>query len=148
MDTNAELESDWPNLSITKYKITSRYTTDYNCLAWAVYEDDRWWSPLPEEDYYWPEGAPREHTLEAFSRAYQICGYEICDSGELEIGFEKIAIYTNANDEPQHVARLLPCGKWTSKLGNLEDIEHELAGLTGELYGSARQFMKRMLKEK
>ncbi|MEE3717624.1 hypothetical protein V2H45_12740 [Tumidithrix elongata RA019] len=148
MDTNAELETDWPNLAMTKYEITSRYTSEYNCLAWAVGEDDCWWSPLPEEDYYWPEGVPREHTLQAFVKAYQIYGYEICDSSELEIGFEKIAIYVKVSEEPQHVARQLPSGMWTSKLGRYEDIEHELDGLVGELYGSVRQCMKRALKIK
>ncbi|MCX5962072.1 MAG: hypothetical protein NT070_02705 [Cyanobacteria bacterium] len=50
MDINAELEQDWPNLALTHYRITSSHTGDYNCLAWATCEDDRWWSPLPEDD--------------------------------------------------------------------------------------------------
>ncbi|MCY7407984.1 MAG: hypothetical protein LH631_11575, partial [Alkalinema sp. CAN_BIN05] len=43
---------------------------------------------------------------------------------------------------PQHVARQLPNGLWTSKLGRLEDIEHELDGLSGDLYGTVQKFMK------
>ncbi|WP_292870744.1 hypothetical protein [Nostoc sp. LPT] len=75
MDTNAELEADWPNLVKTTYEITSKFTPEYNCIAWAINnEDDRWWSPAPGEDYYWPDGAPKEETLQAFTIAFQICG--------------------------------------------------------------------------
>lgn len=43
MDTNAELKADWPNLAKTTYEITSKYTREYNCIAWAINnEDDRW----------------------------------------------------------------------------------------------------------
>lgn len=146
MDTDAELQADWPNLTKTIYEITSKFTSEYNCIAWAINkEDDRWWSPTPEEDYYWPEGAPREQTLKAFTIAFQICGYEICSNGEIEAGFEKIAIYVTEDGKPQHVARQLDNGMWTSKLGRYEDITHELEGLVGKLYGNVQQFMKRAL---
>jgi hypothetical protein len=145
MGTNAELEAEWPNLANTKYEITSKYTGEYNCLAWAANENDRWWSPVPADDYYWPEGAPREVTVQAFIIAFQICGYELCSNGELEHGFEKIAIYVKADGKPQHVAKQLDDGMWTSKLGRYEDIKHELDGLVGELYGTVQQFMRRAL---
>lgn len=70
-------------------------------------------------------------------------GYEVCDNTELEVGFEKIAIYGDSDGEATHAARQLPNGKWTSKLGRWEDIEHELEGLTGEMYGEVKQILKR-----
>jgi cobalamin synthase len=36
-----------------------------------------------------------------------------------------------------------PSGMWTSKLGALEDIEHQLGGLTGDRYGKIGQILKR-----
>jgi hypothetical protein len=39
-----------------------------------------------------------------------------------------------------------PSGAWTSKLGSLEDIQHELAGVEGEMYGTIQQFMKRTIE--
>jgi hypothetical protein len=39
----------------------------------------------------------------------------------------------------------LPTGKWTSKLGALEDIEHELEGLIGDRYGKIGQILKKLL---
>ncbi len=52
-------------------------------------------------------------------------------------------VYVTADGKPQHVARQLSSGLWASKLGRLEDIEHELAGLDGKLYGTAQTFMAR-----
>jgi hypothetical protein len=143
MDIPAELEQDWPNLTQTNYRITSPHTGNYNCLAWANQEADRWWSPLPEEDYYWPEGVPREVSMAAFVKAYETLGFKICEHGELEADVEKLAIYATPDGRPQHVARQLSNGLWTSKLGRLEDIEHELDGLSGELYGTVQKFMGR-----
>jgi|GEM_PF-6214714 len=34
----------------TKYEVTSPFTKVYNCIAWAVHETDRWWSPVPEDE--------------------------------------------------------------------------------------------------
>jgi hypothetical protein len=143
MDIQSELEQDWPNLAKTSYKITSRHTSDYNCIAWAASEDDRWWSPIPQDDYYWPEGVPQEVTLKAFILAYQSLGFTCCEDDTVAVGYEKIAIYSSADGTPRHVARQLASGAWTSKLGSLEDIQHELAGVEGEMYGTVQQLMQR-----
>ena len=143
MDINAELEQEWPNLSDTQYRITSPHTPSYNCFAWAIEEDNRWWSPLPEDDYYWPEGVPREVSVTAFTKAYATLGFSVCETSELEPNVEKIAIYVTSDGKPQHVARQLSNGLWASKLGRVEDIEHELLGLSGKLYGLPQVFMAR-----
>ncbi len=137
-------EDEFPHLNVTGYRITSKASRIYNCFAWAAGEDDRWWNPLePESPYYWPDGVPAELTIAAFIQAYQTLGYGLCADPELEEGFEKIAIYATPDGEPTHAARQLPNGKWTSKLGRWEDIEHQLDGLTSEIYGSIRQILKR-----
>jgi hypothetical protein len=52
------------------------------------------------------------------------------------------------DDEETHAARSLPNGRWTSKLGNGEDIEHiTLAVLEGDLYGKVRVFLKRQVPD-
>lgn len=141
----SDLEEWFPNLAQTEYRITSPRTYDYNCIAWALEEDDRWWSPTSDE-YYWPEGAPTEWNIAAVVQTFGMLGYVPCETADLEPGFQKIAIFTNASGEPTHAARQLPNGRWTSKLGDWEDIEHELAGVEGEkMYGSTRQILKRSL---
>jgi hypothetical protein len=61
--------------------------------------------------------------------------------------FQKIAIYMKYG-KPCHAARQLSNGKWSSKLGGWEDIEHELTGLEGigeHEYGYVEQILKRKI---
>lgn len=140
------IERDFPNLSTTGYKITSPDTINYNCIAWAAGDDQRWWWPDSQNIDYWPEEVPREVTLDAFKQAFQTVGYEVCQTDSLESGWQKIAIYADSTGKPTHIARQLSNGKWTSKLGQDEDIEHEnLEGLVGEIYGSVVCIMKKTI---
>jgi hypothetical protein len=74
-------------------------------------------------------------------------GFELSDNDKLERGYEKIAIYADAGGVPTHAARQLDSGKWTSKLGRLEDIEHDtlssLQGPSPPAYGEVRQVLRR-----
>lgn len=73
-------------------------------------------------------------------------GFEESDDSNPEFGFEKIALYAK-NGEFTHVARLLESGNWTSKLGALEDIEHnDLDSLAGDSYGRPLAFLRRPRK--
>lgn len=76
--------------------------------------------------------------------AYGTLGYVECADGELEAGFEKVAIYADAQFTPTHASRQLADGRWTSKLGKLEDIEHDtIDNVNCPTYGTAVRFMKR-----
>jgi hypothetical protein len=137
---NESLEAEYPNLASSDYRITSPRNPEYNCFAWAAEEDDRWWSPT-SEDYYWPEDAPTAWdtatALETLIQTFALSGYKPCDSADFEPGIQKVAIYIDSNGMPTHMARQLSEGRWTSKLGGWEDIEHELAGVEGmNAYGS------------
>ena len=70
----------------------------------------------------------------------------MCGNGSLEDGYEKVAIYAR-DGELTHAARQLRDGRWTSKLGKYEDIEHDsLEALYGDgygEYGSVAVFMVR-----
>lgn len=95
--------------------------------------------------YYWPDYAPQEDTLYSWTIVFEHHGYRICDGAELEEGIEKVAIYVNTADvRPAHVARQKACGKWTSKIGKGEDIEHDnLEGLEGDFFGKVMRVMGR-----
>jgi hypothetical protein len=86
---------------------------------------------------------PRELTRTAFISAFVLLGYVICDAEELEAGFQKIALFADEHGMPTHAARQLPNGRWTSKIGKAEDIEHDLRDVEGVLYGSVVLVMKR-----
>jgi hypothetical protein len=134
----------FPNLAAEDHSVTSPSDSNYNCIAWAADQTDRWWWPDPFELYFWPADVPRVETLDTFVEAFRKQGYERCANADLETGFEKIAIY--AKGKPTHAARQLPDGQWTSKLGQSCDIRHQsLHGVEGELYGSAVVFLKRSI---
>ncbi len=140
--TKQEIEKWFPGLAKSDYDITSRATADYNCIAWAAGNVNKWWEPSP--DYYWPPSVPYEYTLDAYIKAYEILGYNVCHDDKYENGFEKIAIYNDSYGMPTHAARQLSSGKWTSKLGEAEDIEHTaLDGLVSLVYGSVAVILKR-----
>ncbi|MBI4527518.1 MAG: hypothetical protein HY695_27295 [Deltaproteobacteria bacterium] len=137
----------FPQLSgHNSYQISSPRTGDYNCIAWAALENDRWWWPDQHGIAYWPEAAPREETLDAFVCTFESLGYESCNNSVLESGFEKIAIFTDSNGIPTHMARQLQNGRWTSKVGKLEDIEHDLYALEGVAYGQVAAVLRRAIR--
>jgi hypothetical protein len=135
------LESLFPGLHGSGYVITSPADDRYNCVAWSAHDQGRWW--WPDEDSYWPEGVPREETIAAFVAALGELGFRSCDDPLLEPGYEKVAIYTMPDGIPTHVARQLPSGSWSSKLGQLQDIQHQLEDLAGAAYGDCAHFLKR-----
>ena len=133
----------FPRLSGNEYQITSPKTIDYNCIAWAAGDTQQWWWPSEDLDNdYWPPGVPRERTQDVIVAAFATLGYVVCESEEFEAGYEKIALFADA-DGPTHAGRQLANGRWSSKLGKLEDIEHELHDLEGEEYGVVALILKR-----
>jgi hypothetical protein len=138
-----KLEDLFPGLRPGNYQITSTAQRTYNCIAWAAGDTQRWWWPERDvENGYWPEGVAADVTQAAFLAAL---GYTAGAGEEVEAGFEKIALFADAESTPTHAARQLPNGRWTSKLGALEDIEHDLHALSGDEYGTVVQIMKRPL---
>src|SRR5438445_10482838 len=133
----AHLEFIFPNLNNDSYRITSSKTPGYNCVAWAADNNSRWWWPIAPPFAYWPTGDPREETLENFTDAFRELGYQPCDNDLLEAKYEKITIYVDSSGTPTHVAKQLRSGKWTSKLGSLEDIEHDTLEQLEGPYGVA-----------
>ncbi len=146
MAMHETLAAFFPRLSFDSYRKTSECDPTYNCIAWAAEDTRRWWWPM--EGYYWPSDVPKELSLDAFIQLFMRLGYAPCESDEREEGFDKVALFAKAVDgslKPQHAARQLLNGRWTSKLGNLWDIEHELFDLNSDAYGQPLVFMKRAI---
>jgi hypothetical protein len=136
---------NYPNLERTGYTETSKASAQYNCIAWAAGDSNHWWWPFqdPPPYAYWPNQAPREDSLDAFIRAFETLGYFPCENSDLENGFEKVAFYGDSGGPPKHAARQLATGKWTSKIGQSEDIEHTFDGLRQCHYGEVILILKR-----
>lgn len=141
------IEDFFPGLRGKAYQVTSPRSDAYNCIAWAAGVTSIWWWPLGDpRKSHWPDGVPRQETLDAFRLAFESLGYRTCGHAELEPGFEKIALFADPQGCPTHGARQLSDGKWTSKLGELEDIEHSLRDLEGSFYGAVMLVMKRPVR--
>ena len=88
-------------------------------------------------------GVANEGTVDAFLAAFASVGYLPCDSEIAGPGYEKVALFASPDGVPTHAARQLPGGRWTSKLGRLEDIEHGLRDIEGEIYGTVVLVLRR-----
>lgn len=139
----------FPKLGQGSYRVTSSPTFKYNCIAYAAGITDAWYDPNEWDGSTWPDNIPRECTLDSYIALYASLGYSICSDAALEDGFEKVALYKDFDGDPSHAARQLESGKWTSKLGDWEDIEHatpnDLEGLNRfeAGYGVVVCFMRR-----
>lgn len=141
--SSGEIENAFKLLGNNNYKITSYKNKLYNCIAWAASENFRkWWPDKKNQQVYWPLEAPLETTIKAFIAAFETRGYKCCDDDSFEDGYEKVALFA-LNGIPTHAARQLRNGKWTSKLGDEEDIEHFLRDVETPFYGTVVQFLKR-----
>jgi hypothetical protein len=131
----------FPRLTPDNHRVTSVATPDYNCIAWAVGDTENWWEP----GVFWPIPADG-YGVDVLERAYQLLGFEPCEVESLEAGFEKVALYADGQYFT-HAARQLRTGKWTSKLGRREDIEHDTPhDVSGGVYGKVVVFMKRKIE--
>jgi len=132
--------NDFPRLTADNHRITSAATPEYNCIAWTVHDTTRWWQP----DIYWPlETDSDDYGIAVLETMLIHLGYSECESEEWEEGQEKVALYGSTLFYT-HAARQLPNGKWTSKLGRSEDIEHDTPdAIAGGLYGEVVQFMRK-----
>jgi hypothetical protein len=137
------LESWFPNLTASDYVLKSASSSHYNCIGWVIGVKDVW---DPDPNYRWARGVYRAASAKNVMLVLQKDGgFLSCEDASLEAGIEKVAIYGDG-DRFVHVARQLEDGRWSSKIGMHEDIEHaSLDALTGpgDAYGTIVAFMKR-----
>jgi len=131
--------ADFPNLTDDNHRVTSPASPHYNCVAWAAEDTSRWWEP----SVYWPITGETHFDRGALERGFAALGFQVDADPALEANVQKIALYADG-EFYTHVARQLATGKWTSKLGRMEDIKHNAPeDIAGGVYGSVVAFMKR-----
>jgi len=142
-DRHRRITSWFSRLGHASYQVTSNIDFAYNCIAWAAGDVERFWWPVGQA--YWPDNVPREESLDALIRLFENRGFWRCEDGQVEAGMDKVALYASQGF-PTHASRQLPNGRWTSKLGRWEDIEHgefDLAGTGPDEYGEIVQYLRR-----
>lgn len=129
-------EKNFPHLTKDLYEVIDDETDDYNCIAFAAGDNTRWWEPDPYGVYYWPI-PKREYTVPCFVELFESLGYKKC---RCSIGWrriERVALYYDPvgcvatlhhpeipPNSPTHAAKQFTNGRWRSKLGPWELIEH------------------------
>ncbi|MGM9847450.1 MAG: hypothetical protein ACI31F_05815 [Muribaculaceae bacterium] len=143
------IQKNFPKLlSDSNFKITSKATPEYNCISWALVLSDRWTQcPAGMKVFdgvtWWPPDAKDGMEISCLIDAFEKTGHIVCDNGEPEPGFRKVALYCDNNNQWTHAARLLSNGFWTSKLGAWIDIQHgNPYSIEGPAYGAVYCFMK------
>jgi len=146
--TDAKLPDDlmrrfFPNLvDGVNWHRKSNATEEYNCLAWSIWTDRHYIWPDVAGNSEWDPTIPRAETIPTVVQFLEKMGFRQTNTPTLEAGVEKVAIYANANGEPQHLARQLVGsgpyqGHWTSKLAGMVDgIHSHLNVLEGPSYGN------------
>jgi hypothetical protein len=130
----------FPKLTAQNHTITSPPTTKYNCIAWAAGDTTNWWQP----GIYWPVAAdPLDESVAVLVTMFQFLGFEVCTGQDLEADYDKVVLYA-IGECYSHAARQLASGRWTSKLGNEDDIEHDNPDdVAGGVYGNVAVVMRR-----
>ncbi len=138
--TPEEIITTWSNLQEEiNFIFTSKQTWDYNCVMWALHIDHIWKDFGYSDDGY----LNPDQTTTPYINFYKENGFVICENALLEDGFEKICIFSNRGNF-SHVSRQLADGRWASKMGNYEDIEHSaVTDVGGVGYGNPEFYMKR-----
>jgi hypothetical protein len=145
----------FPKLSQdNQFKVTSKDTPVYNCIAWAYNIDNRWmWPntgeyPFLDGVHYWPSDDIIDCNVANFIDAFKLKGYECCETSDFEDGYRKIALYvTPGTNSCTHAARQKSDGNWTSKLGEFNDIQHGTPeAIENDAYGVVYCFMRRAFK--
>lgn len=139
--TVTRLQRHFPNLIHGQnFDFTSLKTDDYNCVAWATEIDDEWIQfPYDEQNNY-------DDSIRKYITYFTDLGFTETNDSRPEENVLKIALYGDKENNFTHVARLRSNGKWASKLGDWEDIEHDtLEVLSGPGYGHPVKLMEKIV---
>jgi hypothetical protein len=139
------LEKRFLGLRGAQWRETSPQNERYNCVAWACDDTERWWWPWPEGDPpgYWPGDGSADDSLASALAMFEARGYTRCEPETAGTHDDVVVLY-DAAGRLRHVARRAASGWWASKLGALNDIEHQtLDAIAGPQCGSPRVWMRR-----
>ena len=137
------LNVSFPNLRSQGFTVAEPPSDRYNCIAYAAGDNNRWWEYTRR--HYWPSYATRSARIESLQEVFAGLGFEECDDGSIEPGYQKVALYED-DGEYQHASIQMPSGAWRSKMGEGPVIEHfSPDSLSGGPYGNPTVFMRRVV---
>ena len=136
------LNVSFPNLHNEGFTVVDLPSDLYNCIAYAAGDTSRWWDHTARR--YWPSYATRSKLIESLQEVFTGLGFEECDDGSFEPGYQKVALYEEDEGTWQHASLQMPNGAWRSKMGEGPVIEHRSPeSLSGGPYGHPTIHMRR-----
>lgn len=115
----------FPNTTDWNWRETSKPTAEYNCFAHALHDDRHYIWPDPQGQFSWPIDREREDSVACIQAFLESLGFERCNYPDFESGYQKVAIFADQLGYPLHLARQKSSGRWTSKMADKFDIEHD-----------------------
>lgn len=121
------------------FRLSSPREPECSCLSYVVGDKERhWWPPGPLATRrsnlliqlgppdVWPVDLPPDATLANVCALLSRLGFVDCEDA---VAIDPkttlvVAIFLDSGTAPAHFAQQLPNGKWLSKLGGGNDIEH------------------------
>ena len=138
------LNSAFSTLSREGFQIVEQPSDQYNCIAYAAGDLGKWWDHNPI--HYWPAHAARSSSIESLVEVFAGLGFERCDDGSPEDGYQKIALYEQQGLWT-HAAVQQSNGRWRSKMGRGPVIEHRSPdSLSNGAYGEVHRIMRRRMR--
>jgi hypothetical protein len=142
MSIDEEIQRDFPALNQNNSELRSPKDFNYNCLAFALGDEQNWWEPPGEFGFYWPPGFPKDLTVPTVIGIINVHGFVVESDLTKQPETDSIAIYAKG-PEWTHFAKFT-AGRWTSKLGVGRDIYHSSPKvLEGDLYGEVVKILSR-----
>ena len=133
----------FPTLSREGFQIVAQPSDNYNCIAYAAGDFHNWWDYGYGVSRYWPPHAARSSAIENLVEIFAGLGFERCDDGNPESGYQKVALYEQQG-LLKHAAVQQPNGRWRSKMGAGPLIEHHSPeSLSDGPYGEVHCIMRR-----
>ena len=141
-----EIALSWPELILdTNFHFTSLRRKGHNCVAYALKEHGKDLDMWIFAELYGIDKANLDISVNGYAEIFtKYYGYEKCEEGNIEEGFDKIVLFEDHEGDFVHVALQLENGNWTSKMGTYEDIEHySVDAISKKDYGTPRLYMKK-----
>lgn len=140
---NEKIMNDWfPNINSEHLKVLTDGDGHYNCIASAFGDTKKFWWPDDDYGLFWPDDVQKTNDVESFDDLMiRKLGGSITNE-LVEPGYVKIALYTDENGEPTHMARQQSDGRWSSKLGGAYLILHDLHEMEDGNYGNVEKIYK------
>ena len=138
-----QIKINFPQLvEHVSYEFTSQVDLNYNCLAWALSYDNRYFDKGNGCYWIWDDAAP--DTPEGWARVCEHHGFSFVPDNDASFvkNVEKIAIL-RASDGELHATRQSKDGKWKSKLGWGPDIDHTDLECLEHTYGKVTYVLQR-----